>query len=131
MTGSDRGHLGELCVALTRRPTSKPAAELDLLVLKVGRRYGLEMKRQDAPRRSTSVKIALDDLRPERPTVLDPGTRAAPVIVHATMARAGSPEAGVASPFGLTPEQTLASITINAAGILGGDRRVGSIEGAR
>ncbi len=93
-----------------------------------------------------------------------------PVIVHATMARAGSPEggsetenismetasklsaagipfaiqsgyesyvpktrvvlfeAGVATAFGLTPEQALASITINAARILGVDRRVGSIE---
>jgi hypothetical protein len=48
-------------------------AELDLLLLKDGRRYGIEVKRQDAPRLSPSMRIALDDLRLKHLTVLYPG----------------------------------------------------------
>src|SRR5712692_2192652 len=48
-------------------------AELDLLLLKGGRRYGVEVKFQDAPRLTPSMRIALSDLRLERLTVLYPG----------------------------------------------------------
>lgn len=48
-------------------------AELDLLLLKAGRRYGVEVKFQDAPRLTPSMRIALADLRLERLTVLYPG----------------------------------------------------------
>jgi hypothetical protein len=48
-------------------------AELDLLILKQGRRFGVEMKFQDAPRLSPSVRIALADLRLDHLTVLYPG----------------------------------------------------------
>ncbi len=50
-------------------------AELDLLLLVRGRRYGVEVKRQDAPRLTPSMRIALTDLGLERLTVLYPGTR--------------------------------------------------------
>lgn len=48
-------------------------AELDLLLIKGGRRYGVEVKYQDAPRLTPSMRIALSDLRLERLTVLYPG----------------------------------------------------------
>ncbi|MFN0177791.1 MAG: ATP-binding protein [Gemmatimonadales bacterium] len=50
-------------------------AELDLLLFKDGRRYGVEIKRDDAPRLTPSMKIALADLRLDHLTVLYPGTR--------------------------------------------------------
>jgi predicted AAA+ superfamily ATPase len=48
-------------------------AELDLLLLVGGRRYGVEVKFQDAPRLTPSMRIALSDLRLDRLTVLYPG----------------------------------------------------------
>ncbi len=50
-------------------------AELDLLLLKDGRRHGFEIKRQDAPRVTSSMRIALEDLGLGRLTVVYPGTR--------------------------------------------------------
>ena len=50
-------------------------AELDLLVFQSGRRYGIEAKRQDAPRITPSMRTALADLRLAHLTVLYPGTR--------------------------------------------------------
>jgi hypothetical protein len=48
-------------------------AELDLLLLKRGRRIGIEVKRQDAPRLTPSMRSALTDLRLDSLTVLYPG----------------------------------------------------------
>ncbi len=50
-------------------------AELDLLLFKDGRRFGLEMKRSDAPTLTPSMRVALQDLRLERLVVLYPGNR--------------------------------------------------------
>ena len=50
-------------------------AELDLLLFVRGRRYGVEVKFQDAPRLTPSMRHALDDLRLEHLTVLYPGER--------------------------------------------------------
>lgn len=50
-------------------------AELDLLLIVRGRRYGVEVKFQDAPRLTPSMRVALDDLGLERLTVLYPGDR--------------------------------------------------------
>lgn len=49
-------------------------AELDLLIFKAGRRYGVEVKRQDAPQITPSMRTALTDLRLSHLTVLYPGT---------------------------------------------------------
>ena len=49
-------------------------AELDLLLLKDGRRMGVEIKRTDAPAMTPSMRIALDDLRLEQLVVFYPGT---------------------------------------------------------
>lgn len=48
-------------------------AELDLLLVKRTRRYGVEAKFQDAPRLTPSMRIALSDLGLQRLTVLYPG----------------------------------------------------------
>ena len=48
-------------------------AELDLLLFKGGRRYGVEMKFQDAPRLTPSMRIALEDLRLTHLAVAYPG----------------------------------------------------------
>jgi uncharacterized protein len=49
-------------------------AELDLLLLKDGRRVGVEFKRADAPGVTPSMKIALHDLQLDRLYVVYPGT---------------------------------------------------------
>ncbi len=48
-------------------------AELDLLVVRGGRRYGIEVKRQDAPSLTSSMRVALADLSLAHLTVLYPG----------------------------------------------------------
>jgi predicted AAA+ superfamily ATPase len=48
-------------------------AELDLLLFKDRRRFGVEVKRADAPRITPSMKIALEDLHLDRLVVLYPG----------------------------------------------------------
>ena len=50
-------------------------AELDLLLLKDGRRLGVEVKRSDAPVLTASMRIALRDLRLDRLIVVYPGSR--------------------------------------------------------
>jgi hypothetical protein len=50
-------------------------AELDLLMLKDGRRVGVEFKRVDAPRLTPSMQIALRDLRLDALYAVYPGTR--------------------------------------------------------
>lgn len=49
-------------------------AELDLMLVKDGRRFGVEIKRMDAPVLTPSMRIALKDLKLERLVVLYPGT---------------------------------------------------------
>ncbi len=48
-------------------------AELDLLLMTGGRRVGVEVKRVDAPRRTRSMVVALDDLRLDALWVVYPG----------------------------------------------------------
>jgi len=54
-------------------------AELDLLLLRKGGRYGVEIKYQDAPRLTASMRIALQDLKLDHLTVIYPGDRAYPL----------------------------------------------------
>jgi uncharacterized protein len=49
-------------------------AELDLLLFKDGKRIGVEVKRQDAPTLSPSMRIARHDLKLDRLVVLHPGS---------------------------------------------------------
>lgn len=48
-------------------------AELDLLMMQRGRRYGVEVKYQDAPTVTPSMRIAMTELGLERLTVVYPG----------------------------------------------------------
>ncbi len=50
-------------------------AEIDLVFNKGGQMYGVEIKRQDAPRMTPSIKNALEDLKLERIVVIYPGQR--------------------------------------------------------
>lgn len=50
-------------------------AELDLLLIKDGRRHGIECKRADAPRLTPSMRIALKDLKLDSLTIYYPGTK--------------------------------------------------------
>jgi hypothetical protein len=59
-------------------------AELDLLLIKDGRRVGVECKRVDAPRLTRSIRIALDDLQLEHLVVVYPGKRPYPLSERVT-----------------------------------------------
>ena len=48
-------------------------AELDLLLFKNGQRVGVEFKRADAPQFSTSMRIAMQDLKLDALYVVYPG----------------------------------------------------------
>ena len=50
-------------------------AEIDLVFLKGGRMYGIEIKRADAPTMTPSMRIALEDFRLERIAVIYPGEK--------------------------------------------------------
>ncbi len=66
-------------------------AELDLLLLKQGRRVGVEIKRIDAPRRTRSMTIAVDDLRLEALYVVYPGDTRYAIDDRITAVPAGEP----------------------------------------
>lgn len=50
-------------------------AELDLLLVRGGRRWGFEFKYADAPRTTKSMRAALDDLKLEQLVVIYPGEK--------------------------------------------------------
>ncbi|MBI4825358.1 MAG: ATP-binding protein [Nitrospirae bacterium] len=50
-------------------------AEIDLVLVKDGRMFGVECKRMDAPRITPSVRTALNDLKLERIAVVYPGNK--------------------------------------------------------
>ncbi len=60
-------------------------AELDLLLLKQGRKIGVECKRLDAPRLTPSMQTALNDLQLDQLVVVYPGDRPYPLADHITV----------------------------------------------
>ncbi len=50
-------------------------AEIDLVMIKDGRMFGVECKRLDAPKLTPSMRIAFEDLQLDRILVIYPGTR--------------------------------------------------------
>lgn len=50
-------------------------AEIDLILRRGDRLYGIEIKRADAPRLTPSIEIALEDLALERVAIVYPGTK--------------------------------------------------------
>lgn len=74
------GYVIEQVLAITRPDeayywATHEGAELDLLLMKNGRRIGVEVKRADAPRLTPSMRIAMDDLRLDHLVVVYPGER--------------------------------------------------------
>ena len=66
-------------------------AELDLLLLKQGRRVGVEIKRIDAPRRTRSMIVAANDLRLDALYVVYPGDTTYPINDRITVVPAAVP----------------------------------------
>ena len=66
-------------------------AELDLLLLTGGRRLGVEIKRVDAPRRTRSMAVAVNDLRLDALYVVYPGEARYVVDDRITAVPAGVP----------------------------------------
>ncbi len=66
-------------------------AELDLLLLKQGRRVGVEIKRVDAPRRTRSMTIAVNDLGLQALYVVYPGDTRYAIDGRTTAVPAGEP----------------------------------------
>lgn len=54
---------------------TQSGAELDLLILKEGKRLGFEIKYGDAPKITPSMKIALEDLNLDHLTIIYPGDK--------------------------------------------------------
>jgi hypothetical protein len=50
-------------------------AEVDLMLVRGGRRWGFEFKYADAPRTTKSMRVALRDLKLERLVVIYPGDK--------------------------------------------------------
>ena len=75
---------------------SHSGAELDLLLLKDGKRIGVECKRVDAPRLTPSMRTAIHDLELSKIIVIFPGSKPYPlteniqVIPLASLARPGA-----------------------------------------
>ena len=59
-------------------------AELDLVLLKHGHKFGVECKRVDAPRLTPSMRTALDDLQLDQIAVIYPGDRRYPLAERIT-----------------------------------------------
>ena len=66
-------------------------AELDLLLLTQGRRVGVEIKRIDAPRRTRSMAVAVNDLRLDALYVVYPGGTRYAIDDRITAVPAGAP----------------------------------------
>ncbi len=78
------GFVIEQILALLRQPeayfwATHQGAELDLMIVRGGKRYGFEMKLSDAPVVTKSMRIALADLRLERLFVVYPGAESFPL----------------------------------------------------
>jgi predicted AAA+ superfamily ATPase len=54
-------------------------AELDLLVVRGGKRYGFEFKFADAPHTTRSMHVAFSDLKLEKLWIVTPGSRIFPL----------------------------------------------------
>lgn len=72
-------------------------AEIDLLLFRNGKRFGLECKRVDAPRLTPSMQSAIADLQLNHLAVIYPGERSYPLAEKVTVLPLSSLEAGSVS----------------------------------
>ena len=75
-------------------------AELDLMLIKNGRRLGVECKRLDAPRLTPSMAIAMKDLELEQIAVIYPGTKRYPIAANVRAVPLGALADGMEGLFG-------------------------------
>ncbi len=75
-------------------------AELDLLVLKSGKRLGFELKYSDAPTLQRSMHVALEDLHLDRLWVVYPGDRAYDLHPKVSVVPLAAVQSAVASAIG-------------------------------
>jgi predicted AAA+ superfamily ATPase len=75
-------------------------AELDLLLLKDGKRYGFEFKLSEAPGTTKSMHSAIETLRLERLCVIHPGKDAYPLAENISACPLDQPETWTISPEG-------------------------------
>ena len=73
-------------------------AELDLLVIRDGRRFGFEIKRTDAPRLTPSMRSALEVLKLERLYVVHAGKTSWPLAEKVTALHAAGLATGIPLP---------------------------------
>jgi predicted AAA+ superfamily ATPase len=78
-------------------------AELDLLLIHRGRRYGIEFKYADAPTMTKSLHIALADLRLDRAWIVYPGTEK--YAVHEKVEVVSLEDIPTRLPFGAKPSK--------------------------
>ncbi|MBN1317195.1 MAG: DUF4143 domain-containing protein [Anaerolineales bacterium] len=76
-------------------------AEIDLLLQRDGRLFGIEFKRADAPRLTQSIRIALNELDLERVAIVYPGNKRYPLADRVEAV----PLAALAVPGGLFGEE--------------------------
>lgn len=82
-------------------------AELDLLLIHRGRRYGVEFKYGQAPTMTKSLHIALADLRLDRAWIVYPGTDT--YAVHEKVEVVSLADVATRLPFGAEPSKTRAN----------------------
>lgn len=63
---------------------TQSGAELDLLIIKNGKRLGFEFKYTDSPKITPSMKIALNDLHLDHLYLISPGNHSFPLSEHST-----------------------------------------------
>ncbi len=79
-------------------------AELDLLLIHRGRRYGVEFKYGDAPTMTKSLHVALADLTLDRAWIVYPGTEK--YVVHEKVEVVSLAEIPTRLPFAAEPSKT-------------------------
>jgi hypothetical protein len=80
-------------------------AEIDLVLLKDGKKYGVECKRMDAPRLTPSMRAAIDELKLHRLSVVYPGTVRYQLTPRISVVPLESITGGVKSLFATPPRR--------------------------
>ena len=84
MGASFEGFVVEQIARLLRPPElyfwgAHTGAELDVLLMRGGRRYGVEIRFSEAPKITRSMRTAIEDLKLDRLIVVSPGERSYPI----------------------------------------------------
>ncbi|MEK7721841.1 MAG: ATP-binding protein [Elusimicrobiota bacterium] len=86
--------------------STQRGAELDLLLIRGGKRYGFEFKSSEAPAMTRSMYIALEDLKLDSLRIIYPGTKVYKVHDKVTVVPLGMLSDGKAGSINLNPAQS-------------------------